>query len=140
MKLKLIFLALAVALSTASTAQFFKPLPLPGAKEKLAATAANPLVQNSFRPLVGISATIVADGTQLAGGVGAGFQHNIFDQASQKWVSQYSISALAFLDTKANVIGGLLFGLANNLVQIGPGYNFGTKQFAILTGVGLNPF
>lgn len=143
MKLKLFILSVFVLFASAISAQsFLKPLPLPGQNEKMAlkmgTTAA--ITKNSFRPLIGISATILSDGTQLAGGVGAGYTHSVWDDASQKWTTQYSISGLVFLDTKANVVGGILFGFAGGLMQIGPGYNFGTKQFALMTGVGINPF
>lgn len=122
----------------ASHAQsLFKPLAKPSQKLSLNSRIANPNIQNSIRPLAGVTASLFSDGTQLAGGIGVGLQHNVFDQLSQTWITQYSVSALVFVDTKASAIGGLVLGVANGLIQIGPGYNFATKQFVILTGFGI---
>lgn len=142
MSKKILFISLfALCFSFAASAQsFFKPIPLPtqGQKNLLkAGSATAPLIQNSIRPLVGVTASI-SDGTALAGGVGAGFQHNQYDEASQKWVTQYSISGLVFLDSKASVVGGLVLGFAGGLLQVGPGYDFTSKRFVLLTGIGIN--
>lgn len=139
MKIKLLFLALAVAFSTACTAQFFKPLPKPGYSNngKMSLAASQDSVMGSFRPLVGVSATILNDGTSLAGGLGFGYQRNKWNAASQTWVTQYSVSALLFIDSKGEAIPSILLGFANGLIQLGPGYNLATKQFTLLTGVGI---
>lgn len=129
----LIFLSLASCVHSQS---MFKPLAKPSGKVGVAGVA-NPNIQNSIRPLAGVTASYFSDGTQLAGGIGVGFQHNVFDVPSQTWTTQYSISGLVFVDTKASAIGGLVLGVANGLIQIGPGFNFGTKQFVILTGFGI---
>lgn len=117
----------------------FKPIPKPKQNVSIKAGATNPLVQNSVRPLAGVTASLFGDGTALAGGAGAGFQHNVWDAPSEKWVTQYSISGLLFLDTKAAVVGGLLFGVAGGIIQVGPGYDFNAKRFVLLTGFGI-PF
>lgn len=116
---------------------FFKPLPKPGARVSLKTGATSAAIQNSIRPLAGVTASLFGDGTTLAGGIGVGLQHNVFDALSQTWVTQYSVSGLVFVDNKAAVITGLVFGVANGLIQIGPGYNAQTKQFVILTGFGI---
>lgn len=116
---------------------FFKPLPKPMASTKVG-VAANPNIQNNFRPLIGVTA-IFSDGSSLAGGVGAGFMHDKFDDASQTWITQYSISGLAFLDTKAGITGAVVFGFLN-LFSVGGGYNFTTKNFNFLTGISIKPF
>lgn len=135
MRLKILIFALVI--SNALFAQsFFKPLAKPGTKISLKTGSTLVTVQNSFRPIVGVTASI-SDGTNLAGGIGASFQHNIWDTPSQTWITQYSVSALVFLDTRAAVVGGLVLGLANGLIQIGPGWDFTTKKFTLLTGVGI---
>jgi hypothetical protein len=53
---------------------------------------------------------------------------------------QYSVSALAFLGSNgstASVTGGLVVGFLN-LFQVGGGYDFTSKKFVLLTGVGIN--
>lgn len=123
--------------NSASAQSFFKPLPKPttatGKFVPRAEVTTPGTMMNSFRPLVGITASI-SDGTALAGGIGGGFQHNIFDGPSNSWVTQYSVSGLVFIDTKASIIGGLAFGFLN-FINLGPGYDFTTKKFVLLTGV-----
>jgi hypothetical protein len=136
--MKVLLLILAFAFSISASAQsFFKPLPRPTASTKLG-VAANPNIQNNFRPLVGVTA-LFSDGTSLAGGVGAGLMHNKWDEASQSWVTQYSISGLVFLDTQAGITGAVAFGFLN-LFSVGGGYNFTTQKFELLTGITLKPF
>jgi hypothetical protein len=118
----------------------FKPLPKPGYPFTLGATAdSSKLTVNAVRPVVAITAA-VSNGTQLAGGFGAGFEHLVWDPASQSYITVYSISALAFLGTNGTSItgtGGLVFGIpgTNGIVGVGPGYDFTGKQFVLLTGV-----
>jgi len=140
MKIRLLFIAFSIILSTACSAQFFKPLPKPGGSAKfgLAKVSADSTM-NSFRPVVAISA-LVSNGTQLAGGFGIGYGHYKWDAASQSWVTQYSIAAIGFLGTdgiKITGTGGLVFGLpgTNGIISVGPGYDFTGKQVVLLTGV-----
>jgi len=143
MKFKLLLLVLSVVFATSVSAQsFFKPLPKGQAyasKMSLAVVDSSKLTMNAVRPVVALSA-LVSNGTQLAGGVGAGFEHLKWDQPSQSWITVYSISALAFLGTNGSSItgtGGLVFGIpgTNGIVGVGPGYDFTGKQFVLLTGV-----
>lgn len=131
-----------VIFNSCAAQQFFKPLPKPSALTgkfaPKAAAAVAPTTMNAFRPLVGVTA-IFSDATALAGGVGVGWTHNKFDDASQAWSTQYSISGLAFLDTKAGVTGAIAFGFLD-LFSIGAGYDFTTKKFALLTGITIKPF
>lgn len=136
-----------VSLASSVHAQsFFKPIPKPTQNEIFKARALIQLsdsvavsstqvnmAQNSFRPVASVTASI-SDGTALAGGIGISFQHNTFDAPSQTWVTQYSVAAIAFLDTRASLVGGLVLGFLN-YVQLGPGYDFTTKKIVLLTGV-----
>lgn len=144
MKFKLLLLSLAVIFSTAVSAQFFKKTPVPGASEfKMGATSA-PVVQNFVKPIIGISAT-VSNGTSLGGGVGISFQHSKANAATNSWDIQYSISAIMFLTTNGNAIGGtggIVIGVpgTGGLVQVGGGRDFTQKQWVVLTGVGIPIF
>lgn len=138
----ILFLCFSFVIFNSCAAQsFFKPLPKPiTATGKFApkAVTGTPTTMDAFRPLVGVTA-IFSDATALAGGVGVGWTHNKFDDASQAWSTQYSISGLAFLDTKAGVTGAIAFGFLD-LFSVGGGYNFTTKKFALLTGITIKPF
>lgn len=133
-----LFLCLSFVIFNACDAQqFFKPLPRPGIVTgkfaPKATTTTVPSTMNVFRPVASVTASIDG-GAQLAGGAGISFQHNTYDNPSNSWVTQYSVSALAFIDTKASIVGGLAFGFLN-FISIGPGYSFTDKKFVLLTGV-----
>jgi len=144
MKLKLFLLSVCVIFASTVSAQFFKKTPVPGAAGfKLGATAA-PIVQNFIKPIIGISAT-VSNGTSLGGGIGISFQHSKANAATNSWDIQYSISAIAFLTTNGNAIGGtggIVIGVpgTGGLVQVGGGRDFTQKQWVVLTGVGIPIF
>lgn len=96
-------------------------------------------VVKSIRPVAVLSAT-VSDGAQLAGGAGIGYQSNVWNTASQTYITQYSISAVALLGTtgvKLTGTGALIIGVpgTNGLVGLGGGYDFTQKQFVFVTGV-----
>lgn len=137
--MKFLLLALFVIVTASCSAQsFFKPLPkctVSYATGRFGLAADSTI--NVFRPVVGVTAAI-NDGTQLAGGVGAGFQHLKWDAPSQTWIPQYSISAIAFLGSNtsgtADVIAGGVVGLLN-FVSLGYGYDFTQKKGVFLTGV-----
>lgn len=141
MKFRLLLLAFSVVFSTACTAQFFKPLPKVSRSEKLTLGASADSTMNAFRPVAVLSAS-VSNGTQLAGGFGAGYCHYKWDATSQAWVTIYSISAVGFLGTNGNSLtgtGGLILGIpgTNGIIGVGPGYDFTGKQVVLLTGVQL---
>lgn len=139
MKFKLLLLSFAIIFSTACTAQFFKPIPKPGHLAAGKFGLASDSVQTGFRPVVGVTA-ILSNGTQLAGGVGVGWQSNKWDIASQTWVNQYSISGIAFLGSNgssATISAGLVVGFLN-FISLGPIYDFTSKKFGLATGVQLH--
>lgn len=138
MKLKLLLLVFSVIFTTACSAQFFKPLPKPGSSAKVGA-AATPTVINSIRPVTAVTA-LISDGTQLAGGFGAGWQHNVWDEAAQTYNTQYSFSAIGFLGSsfgKATFTAGAVFGFLN-FISAGYGYDFTNKRSVLITGVQLH--
>lgn len=144
MKIKLLLLAFAVVFSTACTAQFFHKTPVPGAAEFKMGATVSPTVQNLIKPIIGISAT-VSNGTSLGGGVGISLQHSKANAATNSWDIQYSISAIAFLTTNGNAIGGtggIVIGVpgTGGLIQVGGGRDFTQKQWVVLTGVGIPIF
>lgn len=127
---------------SASAQSIFTPKPLPSQKIFLSAASPAPVTQNFIRPIVGVSAS-VSNGTQLAGGFGLSFQHDYLDVASNAWAIRYEVSALGFLGVGSGKIsgtGGIVFGIpgTNGLIQVGPGYDFGNKQWVLLTGVAVN--
>ncbi len=130
--------AIVFLFASCAHAQFFKKDPLPVHKAAVSAGAPVPLIQNSWHPLVGVTA-LISDGTTLAGGLGVGFFHRTWDDPSQSWNTQYSISGLAFLDTKGSATGAIALGLFN-IISVGPSYNFTTKKFGVITGVSFTPF
>jgi hypothetical protein len=144
MKLKLFIIALiSFTAINASGQSFFKPLPKMheylANHLSLAVVDSSDLTMNAFRPVVAISAS-VSNGTSLASGFGIGLEHLKWDQASQSWLTVYSISALGFLTTNGSSIGGtagLVFGIpgTNGLISVGPGYDVTGKQIVFLSGV-----
>lgn len=146
MKFKLLFLVFAVAFATSCSAQsFFKPIPkCKGTYSTdqvghLSLTASGDSIQNSFRPVASVTAS-VSNGAALAGGFGISFQHNKWDIPSQTWVTEYAVSGLGFLVTNGNSIGGvagIVLGIpgTNGLINVGPGYDFTSKQVVFLSGV-----
>jgi len=134
----LLFLSL-IVFSFSCQAQFFKPLPKLSRTEKFALGIAADSTMNAFRPVIAISAT-VSNGASLASGAGVGYEHLKWDQASQSWVTVYSISAIGFITTNGSSIGGtagLVLGIpgTNGLISAGPGYDFTGKQIVFITGV-----
>lgn len=143
MRIKLFLLAFSlIAVASCSAQSFFGPFPKGPAyarKMSLSVVDSSNLTMNAVKPVVVISA-LVSDGTELAGGFGAGFGHYIWNEVSQSWVTVYSISAVAFLGTNGSKItgtGGLVFGIpgTNGTLGAGPGYNITLKQWSLLTNV-----
>ena len=137
MKYLLFLVFIAVSLTT-NAQSFFKPIPKLSHNVSLSIGNAQDSILNSLRPVVAISA-LVSDGTALAGGFGAGFEHLKWDASSQSWITVYSISAIAFIGTGTTGItgtGGLIFGLpgTNGIIGVGPGYDFTNKKVVLMTG------
>lgn len=140
MKIRLLLLVFAFAFSTACTAQFFgpKPLPHPGGKFSLSAVDST---RNFIKPIISVSATF-SNGTSLAGGVGISWQHTKPDAASNSYIIQYSVSGIAFLTTNGNKIGGtggLVIGIPGTagMIQVGGGRDFTNKQWVGITGAAI---
>lgn len=138
MKFSILLLVLGLGISSCANAQFFKKDPIPSEKLSLKVGASSTLVENSFHPLVGVSA-LTSDGTTLAGGVGAGFFHKTWDDPSKSYTTQYSAAVLLFLDTKAQLTVGAAIGFLG-LFSVGYGYNFAMKAGQFITGVTFTPF
>ena len=148
---------LAVVLLTSalgSRAQgFFSPVPRPAhsmkvvaGKGRLEATFDSTVTStmNAWRPIV-VAAAYSEPGSILMAGTGFGYQHLNWNVSSQAWSCQWSVNAVAFAggstipSTPATVMSvGILGGLDNNLLMLGPVYNFGTKQIGIGVSVGIN--
>lgn len=131
MKLLLTVLIL-LTFSGIANAQFFGPKALPSKALKLGEVPV-PVSKNFIRPAIGITASI-SDGTTLAGGVGVSFEHDKWDAAGNAWSPQYSIAGIAFLDSKASIIGGVAVGVLG-LFNVGVGYNFTAKGWVFMPGV-----
>ena|ERR1700743_3561745 len=78
-------------------------------------------------------------------GIGYGYQSLTWNSATQKWVSNWSVSGCAFAggsvvpSTPASVMSvGVLGGILNNTIMAGPIYNFGTKQFGVAISIGIS--
>jgi hypothetical protein len=138
MRIKVLLLALSVCFAGACSAQsFFKPIPK--LNHEVSLGIATDSIQNSLRPVASVTASF-SSGAALAGGFGIAFQHNKWDIPSSSWVTQWSASALGFLVTNGNSVGGIagvVLGIpgTNGLINIGPGYDFTNKQWGFLSGV-----
>lgn len=98
----------------------------------------------AWRPIANIAA-YAEPGNLLMAGVGFGYQKLTWNTTTQKWVSDWSVSGVAFAggstapSSPATVMSvGVLGGVLNNLFMLGPIYNFGTKQFGVAVSVGIN--
>src|SRR5580765_8022969 len=107
MKIKLLFLSLAVLIAGTVSAQsigsIFKPVPKPAEAYlkhyniKFGDPGAASITMNALRPVANVASYGIgnAGGVALTG-AGLGFQHLSFDDATQKWSAVYSINALAW--------------------------------------------
>lgn len=151
MKIKyLITLGLVLGLMGSGHAQdFFKAVPRParaseGAFSARAAIALPDSILNAWRPITNIAA-YAYPGNLLMAGAGFGYQHLVYSSTTQRWVCQWSVNVLGFAggsvapSTPASVASvGIMGGFDNNLVMIGPSYNFGTKQIGATVSIGIN--
>lgn len=155
MKIVLMLLSMCVVFS-ANSQNFFKALP----KHTLAVFKASrapgvydttivlPTVRkmNAFRPIASIAA-YSEPGHILMAGAGISYEHLEFDVVADKWKSIYSVSTLIFGGAGINASGsdqpgavtyGILAGFFNNMINIGPTYNFGNKKVGLAVGIGIN--
>jgi hypothetical protein len=153
MKTKLLIMTLLV--STICNAQsFFKPLPkyverakysfklqTSGDSAKMTSLIGT---MNAFRPIANIAAYTIP-GNILMTGAGVSYQHLTID-STMKWYCQWSISALMWAGgqiapTNGNysvMSFGIMFGVLNNLIMVGPALNNGKVIGVISIGVSLN--
>lgn len=132
---------------------FFKPVGQEMFFSKVKGTAGEALGTPNvwlFRPAVELSAIQLNWNKDLKGfdasaftsaGLGVGYQHYIEVDGSP--YNNYGFNALVLLDmvpteTSATGISGVLAVNALKVVSMGPGYNFTTKTFFILTGITYN--
>ena len=153
MKKIMLLLLVGVLFVGAANAQFsgfFKPLPKihsthellwENGKTSIATKFSLDSVVKSIRPVVVLSAD-VSDGAQLAGGAGIGYQSNKWDDASQAYITQWSVSAIGLLGTTGSKLtgtGGIIAGIpgTNGIIGIGGGRDFTQGKWVLITGVQL---
>jgi hypothetical protein len=118
---------------------FFKPIPLPGANQKLALAASSNPTQYMIRPVASVTA-ISGNGAQLAGGFGIALQANQYDANTNTYITEWSAALLGFLATngsKLSGVAGLAIGIpgTNGVIQAGPAYDFTNNTWGVLSGV-----
>lgn len=125
----------------------FKPIPkLHLSIQELQATGpflvSSPI--NAWRPIANIAA-YGEPGNLLMAGAGYGLQHLSYNTITAKWVCIWSINAIGWAggsvapSTPASIASfGLTLGLDNNLIQVGPAYNPGTRQLLLAVAVGIS--
>lgn len=84
-------------------------------------------------------------GNIAEGGFGYGLQNLKWDWTTMKWYCNWSVSAVAFgggsvvPSTPSSIVSvAIMGGVLNNLLMIGPQYNFGTKQFGVAISIGIS--
>lgn len=163
MRINLLLIAAIIMAHSVTAQSFFKPLPK---REQIVVINQNMLApngevtgrfkslaivntsmdstMNAWRPIANIAA-YAEPGNILMAGAGISYQHLKWDITNQKWNCQWSISALGWAGgsvapkTPADAISyGIMFGVLNNLIMIGPAIN-GNKVIAtIAVGISLN--
>jgi hypothetical protein len=140
---KFLLLSLIVAFfATSSNAQSIfapKPTPYPGGAFRLSSTDST---HNFFRPTISVSATF-SNGASMAGGFGIQFQHDRADAASNTWVPIYTVSAIGFITTNGNRIGGtagIVVGIPGTagVVNVGAGRDFTNGVYVLITGANIS--
>lgn len=136
----------------ANAQSFFKadPLGLQHPTIRKYALSLNPQVSstdsifNVIRPIANIAA-YGEPGNFLLAGIGAGYQHLDYNYASQIYTCKWSINLIGWAggsiapSNPSSIASiGATLGLDNNLIQVGPAYNIGTKSFFATISVGIN--
>ncbi len=161
MKLKIIILTLLtlnVNLHFCCAQSFFKPVPKVKAapmrysvgnpfaapQTVLPASAAKDSTMNAFRPIANLAA-YAEPGHILMAGAGFGLQHLKWDASTQKWYCEWSVSAMGWAGgsvapaTPAQIVSyGVMVGLFNNMVMVGPAINSGKLQAVVSLGISFN--
>lgn len=130
---------------------FLKPIPKVVVAQKetfgfraLALASASDSFINVIRPVASLLA-YSQPGNILSAGAGVSYQHDVWDATANKWNCEWSVSAMMWAggsiapSTPSQAISyGIMFGVLNNLIQIGPALN-GKKVVAMLSiGISLN--
>jgi hypothetical protein len=99
---------------------------------------------NAFRPLANIAA-YAEPGNILMAGAGISYQHLKWIATTQKWNCVWSLSGMAWAggsvapSTPAQAVSfGLMVGILNNLIMVGPALNGNKVQAVISVGISLN--
>jgi hypothetical protein len=129
-------LILLLLISNACFSQnFFAPIPKLALKPvTMHLVSTNPATLNAWRPIASIAA-YGEPGNILMAGAGISYQHEQFDPNSQKWLTVWSVSGMAWAGgsvapkTPSDIMSyGIMLGLDNNLLLIGPAINFGKSS------------
>lgn len=147
----LLFAAAMILLSHSLLAQsFFKPIPKReqvvsnGYSFRALTNTSMDSTMNAFRPVANIAA-YAEPGNILMAGAGISYQHLKWDLTSQKWDCKWSLSGIMWAGgsvapkTPVDAISyGVMFGILNNLIMVGPAIN-GSKVIAtVAIGISLN--
>jgi hypothetical protein len=99
---------------------------------------------NAIRPIV-IGTAYAYPGNLLMAGAGLSYQHLDYNYGTQLYSCTWSVSVIGFAggsvvpSTPASIMSvGIMGGYLNNAIELGPIYNFGTKQFGIAAAWGIN--
>lgn len=146
--MKKLFLVLALMMPLALMAQspfdgFFKPK---GGTEYLLKADGDKSFEWFFRPSATLTAVqfnynkdldVFESASFSSAGVGIGYQHYV--EKNGQLVNNYGFNALVMLDGSEGAgVAGALTVNALQFVNVGCGYNFGVKQFFLLTGAVYN--
>lgn len=161
MKLKIIVLMLlasCVIIHNSMAQSFFKPVPKVKAtamryntgnpfaapRTALPAVAPKDSTMNAIRPILNVAA-YAEPGNILMAGAGISYQHLRFDQPSQKWYCEWSVSGMGWAggsvapSTPAQAVSyGIMFGILNNMIMAGPALNGKKLQAVVSIGISLN--
>lgn len=149
--MKILFLALFLISIRVHGQTFFKPVPKvlefrSAPRNPFVRTVASPVDSSLkvFRPITNIAA-YGEPGHILMAGAGVSYQHLHWDIASAKWHCQWSVSGMMWAGgsvapkTPADAISyGVMLGLLNNLIMVGPALNGNKIQAVVGLGINLN--
>lgn len=143
--MKLVAIVIYLFVSLSANAQFFKPIPKVKTSEegflKAHASGVAKLDSSkfSFRPISNLVA-YGQPGNILMSGLGIAYEKNQWNIEKQKWLSVYSVAGMVMAGvtlTKGQTVPvanyAILFGVSNNLIQIGPAMSADKKFFWVTT-------
>jgi len=141
---KLLFYVIVLLLfgCSARAQSFFKPLDPLQVPRLYRNAAGRDSFLNAIRPITNIAA-YAEPGNILMAGAGVSYQHLKWDFVNGRWNCIWSVSAMGWAggsvapQTAAQVASyGVMLGLFNNLLMVGPALN-GDKVIAVV-GLGIN--